>query len=257
MLPSNARQAHLEMGDTPIVDKGAFVMLGSDDFLLRQLAEKRDFAAIKDYIAWTMHAAQAIAVKVVNPGGISAFKFNQRKLDLDEKHVYYGVTPRDIILTLARGLHELGVAHPLHVHGCNLGVPGDVETTLATIKRPEGLPIHLTHIQFHSYGTEGERQVFLGRRARSPKPSTQYPTSRSTSARSCSGRRARHPATRCASSQRAARRPEEVGRHGHRVRRGLRRRAVHVSRQELRATRCSGRSGSSCSCSSTIPGASS
>ena len=28
MLPANARQAHMEMGDTPMVDKGAFVMLG-------------------------------------------------------------------------------------------------------------------------------------------------------------------------------------------------------------------------------------
>jgi formylmethanofuran dehydrogenase subunit A len=146
----------MEMADTSIIDKGAFVMLGSDDFFLRQLAGKKDFSAIKDYIAWTMHAAQAIAVKVVNPGGISAFKFNQRKLDLDEKHVYYGVTPRDIIVTLARGLKELGVVHPLHIHGCNLGVPGAYETTLETIKGAEGLPIHLTHIQFHSYGTEGD-----------------------------------------------------------------------------------------------------
>ena len=125
MLPANARQAHLELGDTPLLDKGAFVMLGSDDFMLRSIAEKRDFQQIKDYIAWTMHAAQAIAVKVVNPGGISAFKFNQRRLNLDEKHVYYGITPRDIILTLARGLLELGVTHPLHVHGCNLGIPGN------------------------------------------------------------------------------------------------------------------------------------
>ncbi|HML29784.1 MAG TPA: formylmethanofuran dehydrogenase subunit A [Hyphomicrobium sp.] len=156
MLPANARQAHMEMADTSIIDKGAFVMLGSDDFFLRQLAGKKDFSAIKDYIAWTMHAAQAIAVKVVNPGGISAFKFNQRKLDLNEKHVYYGVTPRDIIVTLARGLQELGVVHPLHIHGCNLGVPGGFETTLETIKGAEGLPIHLTHIQFHSYGTEGD-----------------------------------------------------------------------------------------------------
>ena len=162
MLPCNARQAHMELGDTPIVDKGAFVMLGSDDFFLRQLAGKVDFSAIKDYIAWTMHAAQAIAVKVVNPGGISAFKFNQRKLDLDEKHAYYGVTPRDIILTLARGVKELGVVHPIHIHGCNLGVPGGVETTLDTIKGSEGLPIHLTHIQFHSYGTEGDMKFSSG-----------------------------------------------------------------------------------------------
>ncbi len=162
MLPANARQAHLEMGDTPIIDKGAFAMLGSDDYFLRQLTSKADFSAIKDYIAWTMHASQAIAVKVVNPGGISAFKFNQRKLDLDEKHVYYGVTPREIIVNLARGLKELGVVHPLHIHGCNLGVPGGVETTLATIRGSEGLPIHLTHIQFHSYDTEGDMKFSSG-----------------------------------------------------------------------------------------------
>jgi formylmethanofuran dehydrogenase subunit A len=162
MLPANARQAHMEMGDTPMVDKGAFAMLGSDDFFLRQLAAKQDFQRIKDYVAWTMHAAQAIAVKVVNPGGISAFKFNQRKLDLDEEHTYYRVTPRQIILTLARALQELGVPHPLHIHGCNLGVPGNMETTLATIRAAEGLPIHLTHIQFHSYGTEGDWKFSSG-----------------------------------------------------------------------------------------------
>ena len=162
MLPANARQAHMEMGDTPMVDKGAFVMLGSDDYFLRQLAAKQEFERIKDYVAWTMHSAQAIAVKVVNPGGISAFKFNQRKLDLDEEHVYYHVTPRQIILTLARALKELGVVHPLHVHGCNLGIPGNVESTLATIRAAEGLPLHMTHTQFLSYGTEGDRKFSSG-----------------------------------------------------------------------------------------------
>ena len=162
MLPANARQAHMEMGDTPMVDKGAFVMLGSDDYFLRQLAAKQDFERIKDYVAWTMHSAQAIAVKVVNPGGISAFKFNQRKLDLDEEHVYYHVTPRQIIVTLARALKELGVVHPLHVHGCNLGIPGNIESTLATIRAAEGLPLHMTHTQFLSYGTEGDRKFSSG-----------------------------------------------------------------------------------------------
>ena len=59
-------------------------------------------------------------------------------------------------------MKELGVTHPLHVHGCNLGVPGNYETTLATIRAAEGLPLHLTHIQFHSYGTEGDRNFSSG-----------------------------------------------------------------------------------------------
>ncbi len=162
VLPANARQAHMELGDTPMIDKGGFVMLGSDDFILRLISEKKDFELIKDYIAWTMRAAQAIAVKIVNPGGISAFKFNQRKLDLDERHPYYDLTPRDIVVTLARALTELGVTHPVHVHGCNLGIPGNVESTLATIRAADGLPLHLTHIQFHSYGTEGDRHFSSG-----------------------------------------------------------------------------------------------
>jgi formylmethanofuran dehydrogenase subunit A len=162
MLPVNARQAHLEMGDTPIVDHGAYALLGSDDFLLRLLAAGAPQAKINDYVAWTLHASQAMGIKVVNPGGISAFKFNQRAMDLDDAHSYYGVTPRRILQVLARAVHELGVPHPLHVHASNLGAAGNVATTLQTMAAVEGLPLHLTHIQFHSYGTEGEFKFSSG-----------------------------------------------------------------------------------------------
>lgn len=162
MLAANARQAHLELADTPMVDKGAYVLLGNDDFLLRALAAGRDPQYLQDYVAWTLRAAQALAIKVVNPGGINAFKFNQRKLDLDEENRAYGVTPRQILLALASAVQGLGLAHPLHIHGCNLGVPGNLETTLATIRGLEGLRAHLTHVQFHSYGTEGDHKFSSG-----------------------------------------------------------------------------------------------
>jgi len=162
VLPMNARQAHLEMGDTPMIDKGGYAMLGSDDLFLRMLAAKQDQNAINDYVAWTIAASQGIGIKVVNAGGISAFKFNQRFLDLDEQNSYYGITPREVLKTLARAVHELGVPHPLHVHGNNLGVPGNVETTLNSMAGVEGYPMHLTHIQFHSYGTEGDRKFSSG-----------------------------------------------------------------------------------------------
>jgi len=97
-------------------------------------------------------------VKVVNPGGISAFKFNQRKLDVDELHVHWQVTPRQVVHTLARALRELGVPHPLHIHGSNLGVAGNIGSTLETIAALEGLPAHLTHVQFHAYGNEGPKK---------------------------------------------------------------------------------------------------
>ena len=34
MLPINARQAHQEMADVPLLDKGAYVLLGNDDLFL-------------------------------------------------------------------------------------------------------------------------------------------------------------------------------------------------------------------------------
>ena len=162
VLPINARQAHMEMGDTPIIDKGGYVLMGSDDYLLRMMVAKKDQKAINDYMAWTLQAAQGIGIKVVNAGGINAFKFNQRSLDLDEKNTHYPVTPREILKTLATAVQELGISHPLHVHGSNLGVPGNTETTLNTIEGIEGLPMHLTHIQFHSYGTEGDFKFSSG-----------------------------------------------------------------------------------------------
>jgi formylmethanofuran dehydrogenase subunit A len=164
MVPSNARHAHAELADTPMIDKGCYVMLGNDDFLLRLLAEGAEQPVINDYVAWMMRATHSVAVKVVNPGGISAFKFNGRELGLDMPAPHYGVTPRRIVAALARALRELGVAHPLHIHCNQLGVPGNIETTLATIGAADGAPLHLTHVQFHSYGTEGERHFSSGAR---------------------------------------------------------------------------------------------
>ncbi len=158
MVASNARQAHMEMGDTPVIDHGAYVMLGNEELFLRMLAERWDFNLIRDYVAWSIHATKALGVKVVNPGGISAFKFNQRALQVDEPHVHWQVTPRQVVQTLARALRELGVPHPLHIHGSNLGVAGNIDSTLATIAALDGLPAHLTHVQFHAYGADGPKK---------------------------------------------------------------------------------------------------
>lgn len=158
ILPINARHAHLEMGDTPMIDKGGYAMLGNDDYFLRMLAAKKSQKAINDYVAWILHATQAIGIKVVNPGGISAFKFNQRRLDLDENHSHYQVSPREILKSLSTAVNQLGIAKPLHVHCNNLGAAGNFETTLKTMGASDGLPMHLTHIQFHSYGTEGDKK---------------------------------------------------------------------------------------------------
>ncbi len=155
MIACNARQAHAEMADTAHLDTGAYVLLGNDDILLRLLADRAPQALVNDYVAWMVTATQAIGVKVVNAGGINAFKFNVRELDVNTPHPTFGITPGQVIRSLARAVHEIGLPHPLHVHCSNLGCAGNIRSTLATIAAADGLPIHLTHAQFHSYGDEG------------------------------------------------------------------------------------------------------
>ena len=158
LLPMNARQSHSEMADIPFVDKGGYALLGNDDYLLNLISRGAHQSEINDYVAFILKASQCIGIKVVNAGGINAFKFNQRALDVDEKSIRYKITPRKIVNVLARAVYEMGVPHPLHVHCSNLGVPGNFKSTIETIKAAEGLPIHITHIQFHSYGDNGDRK---------------------------------------------------------------------------------------------------
>lgn len=155
VIACNARAAHAEMSDIPYLDTGGYCLLGNDDVLLSMLRDGVEQPWINDYVAWTVQATQCAAVKVVNAAGISAFKFNQRKLDVDTPHPVYGVTPGQVIRVLSRAVQEIGLVHPLHVHCSNLGTAGNIESTLQTIAAADGRPLHLTHVQFHSYGDSG------------------------------------------------------------------------------------------------------
>jgi formylmethanofuran dehydrogenase subunit A len=156
MLLSSARHTHAELSDTPLLDHGAYVVLGNEDWLLKLMSDpKCDEAMLRSLVAWSLDASRALAVKVVNPAGINAFKFNQRQLDLDQQHIHYGVTPRDVIRRLTAAVDELGLAHPLHLHASNLGMPGNISATLGSLEAAEGRRLHLTHAQFHCYSDQG------------------------------------------------------------------------------------------------------
>ncbi len=151
MMLTQSRHTHLELADTPLLDTGAYVVLGNEEWLLESLGSGIEDARLNSLVAWAVRASQALAVKVVNPGGISAFKFNQRQLELDQPHPRFGVTPRDVIRRLSAAVEQIGLKHPLHVHASNLGVPGNVASTLATLQAAEGHRVHLTHAQFNCY----------------------------------------------------------------------------------------------------------
>ena len=64
----------------------------------------------------------------------------------------FDVTPRQILEGLADAADALGLPHPLHVHGLNLGLPGNSDSTWDLIRALDGRRAHLAHVQFHSYG---------------------------------------------------------------------------------------------------------
>ena len=157
IAPHTALHAHLELADTPIIDKAILAVLGNDDFLLSLMREKEGEGAIRDYVGSMLASSRALGVKVINAGAAMAFKHNVRSFGLDDVVPTYGVSSRAIVSALQQAVHALGVPHPLHVHCNNLGLAGNVETALETIAAFDGLPIHLAHLQFYSYGTEGKR----------------------------------------------------------------------------------------------------
>jgi formylmethanofuran dehydrogenase subunit A len=65
---------------------------------------------------------------------------------------YSKLTPAMIISALAGLVDQLGLPHPLHLHCNHLGAPGNVDTTLETMKVLEGQRAHLAHLQYHAYG---------------------------------------------------------------------------------------------------------
>jgi formylmethanofuran dehydrogenase subunit A len=153
IAPLTARLAHAELDDTPIVDAGFFVLMGNDDYLLRLLdaGERRE---AREYAAWLLGAAGGYAIKIVNPGGVELWKRGARELtDLETPVGSTHVTPRAIIETLVDASNELALPHATHIHCNNLGVVGNVATTVATMRAIDGRRAHFTHLQFHSYAT--------------------------------------------------------------------------------------------------------
>jgi formylmethanofuran dehydrogenase subunit A len=148
-----ARHAHLELDDTPVIDKGVYLVLGNDELLLRAL-EAREPEAARHAAAWALKAARAYAIKVVAPGGDVAWRYGRSTPGLDDPVAGRSLTPRGILTALAHIADELKLPHPMHLHCNDLGLAGNARTTLATMEALEGRRAHLAHLQFHTYGGE-------------------------------------------------------------------------------------------------------
>lgn len=160
--PLAARHAHEEFEDTPAIDKGFYVLMGNNHYVMQAIRDQEP-ERLKGFVAWLLNAAKGYAVKLVNPGGVEVWKCHAsgNVSGVDDNVDYFNVTPRQIMREVARTVDELKLPHAVHIHGNNLGLPGNWQTTLETMRALEGHRGHLTHIQFHSYGGgEGDETTF-------------------------------------------------------------------------------------------------
>jgi formylmethanofuran dehydrogenase subunit A len=160
--PLSARHAHEEFEDTPCIDKGFYVLMGNNHFVMKSIQDN-DPDRLRAFVGWLLGAAKGYAAKLVNPGGVEVWKQQQAGNvgGVDEKIDFFDVTPRQIINNMARTVDELNLPHSVHLHCNNLGMPGNWQTTLQSLEAFEGHRGHLTHIQFHSYGGgEGDETTF-------------------------------------------------------------------------------------------------
>ena len=86
VAPLAARHAHLELSETPCIDRGCYILMGNNHYLLEAIRD-REPERVKGFIAWLLGAAKGYAPKLVNPGGIAAWKNGREQpvADLDER----------------------------------------------------------------------------------------------------------------------------------------------------------------------------
>lgn len=155
--PLTARHTHEELMDIPMVDKGALTLMGNNWFVFDYI-KSGDKEKLMAFVAWLLKATRGYGVKIVNPAGNEAWGWGKNVSSIREPAPHFGVTPAEIIRSLAEVNETMGLPHSIHVHPNRLGHPGNYPVTLDTwdlvkdMKNKDRQVFHNTHVQFHSYG---------------------------------------------------------------------------------------------------------
>ncbi|HSC02478.1 MAG TPA: formylmethanofuran dehydrogenase subunit A [Solirubrobacteraceae bacterium] len=150
--PLAARHVLSELRDTPMIDKAFLILMGNNQVLFELIRESGG-DRLGDAIAWWLDATGGYGVKLVNPGGVELYRQDNGNVhSLDDHVAGFEVTPRQVLEAIGGAVDELGLPHPVHVHANNLGVPGNADTTLDTMRTLAGRQAHFAHLQFHCYG---------------------------------------------------------------------------------------------------------
>lgn len=168
MPPLHSPHVHEEIRDTPIIDNAAMPVFGNNWFTLDYL-KNNEIENNAAYTAWLLRATRGFAIKVVNPGGTEAWGWGLNCENIHDTVPYFDITPAQIIKGLIETNEFLGLPHSMHLHTNNLGNPGNYTDTLDSLRLAEGYTaknnfgrdqvMHVTHVQFCSYGGDSWKNI--------------------------------------------------------------------------------------------------
>ena len=159
--PLKAKHTHEELNDIPIIDSACLTLMGNN-YLVMKYVRDDEFEKLKAFVAWLLRVTRGYTIKIVNPGGVENWKWGGNVDGIDDKVKNFNITPREIIRGVIRAREELGLPHVVQLHGSRLGVPGNYETTLETMRSCEDIKpaddrevvMHVVHVQFNSFAGE-------------------------------------------------------------------------------------------------------
>jgi len=153
-----ARHTHEEFLEIPIIDKLAMPIFGNNWYVLNFI-RNNEIEKLAAYVNWILKATKGYAIKIVNPGGVENWAWGKNCDNIDTPVLYWDVTPRQIVESLAKANELLNLPHSIHVHCNNLGHPGNYKHSIETFEicekiKPAGDRVssfHVTHCQFNAY----------------------------------------------------------------------------------------------------------
>src|SRR5260370_945303 len=76
--PANVidRHADEEFEDAPCIDKGFYVLMGNNHYVMQSL-QRNEPQRLKSFLGWLLASTKGFAPKLVNPGGVEVWKSHQ------------------------------------------------------------------------------------------------------------------------------------------------------------------------------------
>ena len=155
-----------ELRDTPMIDKAFLILMGNNQVLFELIRDQR---RARGCATRSPGGSRRPAATASSSSTLAASSCGSRATATSTRsttHVAgFEVTPRQVLEAIGGAVDELGLPHPVHVHANNLGVAGNADTTLDTMRTLDGRQAHFAHLQFHCL----RRQARAGRlRSRAP-----------------------------------------------------------------------------------------